>query len=392
MRDRAAVTYWQDFTTRHQFPVVFGRGLLAPDSDVLLNALCIQEPEKRHKILVVVDAGLAEAVPDLISRIVRHVDVHSCGMELICQPIVLPGGESVKDSDRFFWELMQKVQTLGVDRHSYVISIGGGSLLDLVGFVAATAHRGIRHIRMPTTVLAQCDSGVGVKNAINFGSSKNFTGTFAPPWAVLNDFDFLDVLPPRERISGMAEAVKVSLIRDREFFLFLESAVDRLAKFEREPVETLVLRSAELHMAQISRGGDPFENGSSRPLDFGHWAAHRLEVLSAYELRHGEAVAIGLALDAHYSALIGLLSTSDCERIVDVLNRLGFSLWHPALLEEDANGRRAVLKGLRQFQEHLGGCLTITLLSELGTGVDVHEIDEDTVLEAIGRLRERFAA
>jgi 3-dehydroquinate synthase len=187
----------------------------------------------------------------------------------------------------------------------------------------------------------------------------------------------------------MAEAVKVALIRDRSFFDWIEDNVASLARFDPAPLDHLIERSATLHMSQIAKGGDPFETGSSRPLDFGHWAAHKLEMLTRHALSHGEAVAIGMALDARYSVLSGLLSESDCKRVCDVLEALGFALWHDALALRGADGELEVLTGLREFQEHLGGELTITLLSGIGTGVDVHAVRRDLVQSAATWLCER---
>jgi 3-dehydroquinate synthase len=246
-------------------------------------------------------------------------------------------------------------------------------------------------------VLAQNDSGVGVKNAVNLRGYKNFVGTFAPPWAVLNDFDLLDSLPRRERIAGLAEAVKVALIRDGDFFRWIEANAERLVAFERPNLhgaaeEHMIRECARLHMRQIAHGGDPFEQGSARPLDFGHWSAHRLETLTRHHLRHGEAVAIGIALDSRYSVLAGLLPSGEEERIAALLEHLGFRIWHPALARRDEAGRPAVLCGLEEFREHLGGELTVTLLTAIGTGQEVHEIDTGLMMQAAGWLRAREGA
>ena len=261
----------------------------------------------------------------------------------------------------------------------------------MTGFVAATAHRGIRHIRMPSTVLSQNDSGVGVKNGINYKGLKNFVGSFTPPWAVLNDFDLLGTLSPRDRISGFAEAVKVALIRDKEFFLELEEMTEELIRFEPIAVERMIRRCAELHMTQIANSGDPFETGTARPLDFGHWAAHRLEGLTNYSLTHGEAVAIGIALDTYYSVLMGFLKDDHCERIVTLLQKLNFTLWNPMLKQKKtSNPYNAILSGLQEFREHLGGNLTITLLSNIGHGIEVNSMDTTSIIKAINWLEERF--
>jgi 3-dehydroquinate synthase len=232
---------------------------------------------------------------------------------------------------------------------------------------------------------------VGVKNGVNLYGQKNFVGTFAPPVAVLNDIEFIDTLETRDRVAGMAEAVKVALIRDGEFFVWLERNADALALFERQAMATLIRRCAELHMHQIARGGDPFETGSARPLDYGHWSAHKLESLTRHHLRHGEAVAIGIALDSRYSVLAGHLRAGEEDRIAFLLEHLGFKLWHPALEQTTPSGRHAVLQGLQDFREHLGGELTITLLAEVGTGVEVHEMDEALVVQSIDWLARRRA-
>jgi 3-dehydroquinate synthase len=212
-------------------------------------------------------------------------------------------------------------------------------------------------------------------------------GTFAPPAAVINDSAFIDVLPGRDKRAGMAEAVKVALIREGSFFEWLEAKAEALALFTSEPLDRLIRHCAILHMRQIAHGGDPFERGSVRPLDFGHWAAHKLEALSNYELRHGEAVAIGIALDTRYSVLSGLLAEGVDKRVRALLERLGFELWHRACDARDANGRLQLLGGLEEFRAHLGGELTITLLGDIGTGVEVHAMDEALILEALEWLR-----
>jgi len=387
--DAATTLYWQRFSVSYEYPVAFTRDLFTPENPLLADVVALREPRKRHKCLVYVDDGLARARPGLIPAITSYFDAHAVRMELLEAPIQLPGGEKIKRELTHIEAVQDAIHRLRVDRHSFVIAIGGGAVLDAVGLAAATAHRGVRHIRAPSTVLSQNDSGVGVKNAVNLNGVKNFVGTFAPPWAVLNDFALLDNLPRRDRIAGIAEAIKVALIRDGDFFVWLEANADRLATFEPAAEEQMIRRSAELHMHQIAHGGDPFELGSARPLDFGHWSAHRLEALTHNHVSHGEAVAIGVALDTRYSVLSGKLPEGDDVRVAALLEHLGLRLWHPALLKPDADGAPAILTGLREFQEHLGGALTVTLLRSIGAGVEVHEIDPEWVMQSIGWLRAR---
>jgi 3-dehydroquinate synthase len=379
----------QQFSVAYQYPVYFTEGLFDPGNPALVEALGRLEPDRRHRCLVFVDDGLLEADPGLAGRIVGYARQHAGRIQLVCPPVPVPGGERIKNELFFVEQMQRRLFEHRIDRHAYVIAIGGGAVLDAVGLVAATTHRGVRLIRVPTTVLAQDDSGVGVKSGVNLHGVKNFVGAFAPPFAVLNDLDLLHLLSPRDKVAGMAEAVKVALIRDGAFFAWLERHADDLLTFERAALARMIRRCAELHMRQIAHGGDPFETGSARPLDFGHWSAHKLESLTRHHLRHGEAVAIGIALDARYSVLTRLLRKGEEERICALLEHLGFRLWHPALDGRRADGRLEVLDGLREFREHLGGDLTVTLLEDIGRGVEVHEIDEATMLDAIAWLRER---
>ncbi len=389
MRDQWA---WQKFAVTFAFPVVFTRGLFDPANPVLADALRLHGATGPAQCLVVIDAGVAAARPGLADAAAAYAAARPDAMTLAAAPLVVAGGEAVKIDPAHLARIRAAILDARIDRHAHVIAVGGGALLDAAGFAAATAHRGVRHIRVPTTTLAQNDSGVGVKNAVNFGGAKNYLGTFAPPWAVLNDADFLATLPPAERIAGAAEAVKVALIRDGDFFRWLESAADALAAFEPAAEERMIRRCAELHMRQIGQGGDPFEAGSARPLDFGHWAAHKLEALTGYALGHGAAVAIGLALDARYSALAGMIAKADADRVAALLERLGFRLWHDALLRPGAGGGLALIDGLEEFREHLGGALTITLLSEIGVGVEVGRMDPALIAASLDWLAARARA
>jgi len=305
--------------------------------------------------------------------------------------MVIEGGERTKNSYFHVSEIHSHIDRYHIDRHSYVIAVGGGAILDMVGLAASTAHRGVRHIRIPTTTLSQADSGVGVKNGINAFGKKNFIGTFTPPFAVVNDYEMLDSLSDRDKRAGYIEAVKVALIRDSIFFNRIEQDAAKLAAFDPEAIHRLVHRCAELHMTHIATSGDPFEFGSARPLDFGHWAAHKLEQLSEYQIRHGEAVAIGIALDVIYSRKMGFLDAASSERILQLIESLGFELFANELLHVDSNQSLIILNGLEEFREHLGGRLAITLLRGIGSGFEVHEMCLPKVVEGIHELQERHA-
>jgi len=379
----------QHVVVEFRYPVRFTHGLLRPDNPILAEVV---QAKGRARMLVVIDQGVADAHPTLADDVEAYCAAHADALELTTAPLLVPGGEAIKNQTGAVEEIRAAIDVHGVDRHSYVMAIGGGAVLDAVGYAAATAHRGVRLIRVPTTVLAQDDSAVGVKNGVNAFGKKNFVGSFAPPDAVLNDFELLRTLSDRDWKSGISEAVKVALLKDPAFFAWMEHHAGDLNARDLGAMAHLVHRSAELHLNHIATSGDPFELGSSRPLDFGHWAAHKLEQLTHHELRHGEAVAIGIALDSTYSCLIGTLPHADWRRIVALFETLGLPIWHRDMATPGSGGRPAVLAGLEEFREHLGGRLTIMLLEGVGSGYEVHELDEAVLLEASDLLRRRSEA
>ena len=381
--------YHQEFSVRYDYPVHFTEHLFARDNPVFVQSIVRREPARRHRLVVFVDSNVAASWPTLVHDVAAYAEAHAESLELAGRPEVVAGGEHVKNDPALVTSLQRRLVELNVDRHAFVVGIGGGAFLDLIGFVAATTHRGIRHVRVPTTVLGQNDSGVGVKNGINAFGMKNLLGSFAPPFAVLNDADFLRTLHPRDKIAGIAEAVKVALIRDGVFFEWLDANAQALRECAPAAMARMIRRCAELHMRQIAHGGDPFETGSARPLDYGHWSAHKLEGLTGHELRHGEAVAIGLALDTRYSVQVGMLAPGGEERVYNLLKRLGFYLWHPAMETRDEQGRMLILRGIEEFREHLGGELNITLLRDIGRGEEVHAMDNNEILHAMAWLRRK---
>jgi 3-dehydroquinate synthase len=378
----------QRFSVEFEYPVAFVRSAFAPENETLTWAVTRREPRRRHPVFVVLDGGLVVARPELPQELARYLAHHAARLETRGEPFVLPGGEQCKNDPRLIERLHAELAHCHLDRQAAVVVVGGGAVLDAAGYAASTAHRGIRCVRLPSTVLAQCDGGVGVKNGINGFSAKNFSGTFAPPHAVIDDFELLRTLPLRDARAGMAEAVKVALIRDPALFEWLEANAGALSQAEPEALAILIRRCAGLHLAHIATGGDPFEAGSARPLDYGHWSAHKLELMSGHELRHGEAVAIGMLLDARYAEQHGLFPTSELERLRALLVKLGLPLVHPALSERRGQ-KLAVLAGLEDFREHLGGALSVTLLERIGRGREVADIDASGVEAAIHWLVEQ---
>ena len=378
----------QTFAVPYAFDVHFTRDVFAPDNDALATAMRPRLGGRPARALVYVDEGAIRQNPRLIQSIHLWFAAHEAdGVQLAAAPEVVTGGEALKGEIAILDKVGRACFDNGICRHSYIIIIGGGAVLDAVGFAASIVHRGIRQIRLPTTVLAQCDAGLGVKNGINRFGSKNFYGTFTPPSTIINDARFLESLDDRSWRAGIAEAVKVAIIKDAAFLTALSERAIKLRERDLVTMEWLIERCALLHLEHITKAGDPFEQGSSRPLDFGHWSAHRMETLSNHRLLHGEAVAIGVAIDSLYAVELGRITAEEGDLILTIFATCGFRLWDEVLDLRDAAGHRAVLVGLTQFREHLGGELTLAMPEGLGRRSDIHEFDEPLFERVLIKLK-----
>ncbi|GAB5444500.1 MAG: 3-dehydroquinate synthase [Fuerstiella sp.] len=374
-----------DFQVAFTHRLRFTNDVFGADRQQLLDVL---QPSNgpTAKVQFWIDESVAQANPDLRQRIHTLVQDNKETLELAGNIQLVPGGEDVKNDIHIIERMLKCFNHADLDRRSYVVVIGGGAVLDAVGFAAAIAHRGIRLVRIPTTTLAQGDSGIGVKNSINLFQKKNWVGTFAVPWAVVNDRRLIETLSDRDFCCGFSEAVKVALLKDADFFAQIENATQQIVK-RQNPCWDIIAASAHWHLQHITAGGDPFEMLEARPLDFGHWSAHKLETMTDFELRHGEAVAIGVAVDSVYSSLAHGLPTEDADRVLQCLHGLGLLTDHPALHDTSR-----LFAGLEEFRQHLGGRLTVTMLSGIAQPLDVHEIDPQRMTAAIEHVAGQVAA
>lgn len=374
------------FTVTFPHRLRYTADVLGPERDVLADLL---EPsdDRPARIQFFVDSHLATARPGLTAVLQEVASARPDRFESAGAVQVVPGGELVKNDPAHLERILRAFHDADLDRRSYVVVVGGGAVLDAVGFAAAIAHRGLRLVRLPTTTLAQADSGVGVKNAVNYFGKKNWLGAFAVPWAVINDAALLETLPDRDFVCGFSEAVKVALLKSPETFDRLCLTAAAIRRRDPDAALPMIRASVEMHLAHITRGGDPFEAREARPLDFGHWSAHKLEPMSGFALRHGEAVAIGVAIDAVYSSMAHGFPRHDASRVIRCLETLGFPLAHPSLRDS-----AALLDGLEEFRQHLGGRLTVTMLRGVGDPIDVHEVDRDLMHKAIESIATRAEA
>lgn len=389
MNAPASRAHVQSFAVQFDYPVVFTRGVFDPRNPALADVLTRRAADRRRvRVAFFADAGLQAAWPDLMERAAVYFRAHADRIETVGSPRVVPGGEPIKNDPRFVWKLAGELLRGGLDRHACVVVAGGGAVLDAVGFAAALPHRGLRLVRLPSTTLSQADSGVGVKNGVNRGAVKNALGVFAPPFGVVNDLDWLRTLSDADWMAGVAEAIKVAVIRDAAFFRELGALASDLRRRDDAAMERAVRRCAELHLDHIRTAGDPFEQGTARPLDFGHWSAHALESLSRNRVGHGAAVAFGIRLDTRYAWRRGWLDAAGAEAVTGLLDRCGFPKWHSALERRGRDGRPAVLEGIERFREHLGGRLALTFPRGIGWAFETDEVDPALVGRCLEELRQ----
>lgn len=369
--------FQSDIQIPRRHVVVFCDDAFGPQSDRWFDLL----PEGCHRILPVFDSGFDAAHPTCRPRVEAFLDAHPSRFDRALS-LVVPGGEVAKNDPKVVDSVLAAIHAENICRQSFVAIFGGGAVLDAVGFAASIAHRGVKVLRFPTTTLAQDDAGIGVKNGVNHHNEKNWRGVFAIPTAVINDFSLLASLSDRDWRSGFSEAVKVALLKDAREFELLEQHAETIARRSEVESQRAIMRSAELHWRHIVEGGDPFEDEIARPLDYGHWSAHRLERLTDGALKHGEAVAIGLGIDAALAVELGRSTPDFQRRVLGVLHKFGFTLDHPQL-----DDPAAIFMGIEQFRAHLGGALTLTLVAEPGVPFDIHDADFALISSAIERHR-----
>lgn len=360
------------------------RNCFTDDWDQVLPLL--KTDSAKARVQVWIDKSVVDSNPSVLTNLSRRLVESDHAVDLVAPIALVDGGEQIKNEPEAIESIFRAIDRDGLDRRSYILVIGGGAVLDAVGYAAAIAHRGIRLIRFPTTTLGQADSGVGVKNAINAYGKKNWKGTFSVPWAVVNDQSLIANLPDRDFRAGFSEAVKVSLLKSPSAFRFLCDHATSIANRDWSYVMPAIRSSVLMHLHHITHGGDPFEMQEARPLDFGHWSAHKLEHLTNFRLRHGEAVSIGVALDTVYSHLVYGLDRADLQRTLKVLTDLGLPIF------DDELNTQAIFDGLEEFRQHLGGRLTVTMLKAVGQNINVHEIDESAMKQSIEIVREQSLA
>ena len=287
--------------------------------------------------------------------------------------VELPDGEEHKNwrtLDRIFAELLEAQ----ADRRTIVVALGGGVVGDMAGFAASTYQRGVPHLQVPTTLLAQVDSSVGGKTAINHPLGKNMVGTFHQPAAVIVDTGTLATLPEREYAAGLAEVVKYGAIVDLEFLGWLEQHAPQLVARDPAALAHAIRRSCEIKADVVAR--DERESGVRALLNFGHTFGHAIESAAGYGTwLHGEGVAMGMALAARFSVRQGRIAAADAERLERLLARMGLPVRSPAFPLD------TWLEYMGRDKKNENGRITLILLERLGHAVVVRDAQEKELRE-----------
>jgi 3-dehydroquinate synthase len=345
----------------HQVQIALGRHHLSAmgEYDVIVGQVSNLTNFPMQNPIIVTDENVTKF----------HLDKIKQAVGSDAKEIIIPAGEEHKnlESISFLWKSFLEA---GLDRKSTVIALGGGVVGDMAGFAASTYMRGVNWIAVPTTLLSMVDASLGGKTGFDLPEGKNLIGAFYPPKLVLADPQLLKTLPEAELISGMAEVVKHGIISDPELFALCARGLD----WVKDNLEEVVKHAMAVKIKVIEE--DPYERGFRAALNLGHTVGHAVELVSRFELRHGEAVAIGLVAETKYSARVGLATVGLVDAVTESLKALGL----PIQIPEDMP-REKIIHAMRMDKKKNAKAIRFALPVEIGRVELVDVTDLESVLE-----------
>ena len=351
------------------YPIYVGLGMST------LLGTTLKQHNLAERVAIITDTNVARHHLKLIQKHLTHV-----GLDV--SSIVVPHGERQKSLSRanaIFTELLRQK----VGRKSTILALGGGVIGDLAGFVAATYHRGVGLIQVPTTLLSQVDSSVGGKVAVNHPLGKNMIGAFYQPAFVWTDMEMLKTLPAREIVCGLGEIVKYGVIRDAELFAFLEKNVEGVLKLEGEAVAYVQQRCCTIKAAITSE--DEKETGVRMILNFGHTVGHALEAAGNYRLlKHGEAVLLGMIAESYIATKLGMIPEDTYQRIINLIKRISLRVRYDTLRPS------AVLKAMTYDKKTVSGKKRFMLPTRIGEVKAVENIDTELIEESVHLILKKW--
>ncbi|CAA0083241.1 3-dehydroquinate synthase [BD1-7 clade bacterium] len=369
-----------------RFPVVFCDQGAEQAVDALSSFL--NSVQTTYQVAVCVDRGFVLQQSDKIDLLMlqlNELQKRRRRMQLVEAPLLITGGEDNKNT-QMTEQIFQQLMDAGVSKDGILVVVGGGSLQDLMGFVAASFRGGLQVVRMPTTVRSQIASPVVVSCGVNAFHQRNLLGALHVPSAVVIDPCFTASLPHRDRRAGIAEAVKVALAYDREFFQWIEAHAQRFQTSSDGGLHALINRAAQINICQRDASSEPDAFCSGAGL--GLWAANKLEAMNR-DMRYGEALALGLSIDAAYAMSAGFLQKQKLERILTLLETLGFDCWHASASQRTADGQWVLYGGVEEYTRcHADE--RVPVIVNLGEIVSIDVIDRGLLMQATDYLRSRY--
>ncbi len=388
----ASYTFWQEPTSRYQTDaaghlqiradasrqmdqrIIFTRNLFEPANRTLINLV------EAHHAFFILDRAVASLGP--------AIQAYADHWKIPTKIVFLKEGEQNKTLEEVV-RLLNDAETFGLDRRSYFIAIGGGALMDVVGFTASIFRRGVPYIRVPTTLLGQVDASVGVKTGINYGGIKNLVGTFVGPAAVINDIQFLCSLSQRQLASGLSEVIKATAVRDTAGFARLEQSYPDVLKINHtgagaSDVQQIVEIGLRNHLEELEK--DFYEVSLKRILNFGHEFGHRLEAAAHGRLAHGEAVALGMLLATEIGFQKGITPLETRNRLYRLIENVGLPVYDEMMTPQ------VLFPAVEEARKHQGGNFNLVVPTSIGQATflqDVSEHDLQKALKALGDAPER---
>ena len=348
---------------QRSYPICIRRGLLSHFGELLT-----QNWQGSH-LVILSDENVAPLYMQTVCDAI--------GTESKIDQIVIPAGESYKTLQTFE-QICTRLLEYRTERDALLVALGGGVVGDIAGFVAASYLRGIAFAQIPTTLLAQVDSSVGGKTAVNHALGKNMIGAFYQPRCVVADLNTLDTLPPRHYVAGLAEVIKYGLIADANFFTWLEDHVEALLAHDDETLCYAIERSCAIK-AEIVAADELEQTGKRALLNLGHTFGHAIEATLGYGFwLHGEAVGCGLALAAQLSLNLGYLPKQSLDRIVTLLSRCGLATSKPTTLDP-----QALLDAMTLDKKNKGGRQHYILLRAIGDAFQTNQVEIQAVKDVL---------
>ena len=350
---------------KRSYPIYIG-------SNLLNQSQLYRQHIKAKQVIVVTNETIAPLYLETILKNLPGLDVET---------VILPDGEQFKTLE-YVAHIFDKLMASKFSRNATLIALGGGVIGDMGGFAAACYQRGIAFLQIPTTLLAQVDSSVGGKTGVNHPLGKNMIGAFYQPQCVIADADVLDTLDDRQLSAGLAEVIKYGLIRDAEFFEWLENNINALLARDRQALAFAIERSCLNKAGIVSE--DETETGVRATLNLGHTFGHAIETGTGYgTYLHGEAVAIGTCLAADLSRRKGWLNDADVERIIELFKRCNLPTFPPEQIDSDR-----FLELMAVDKKNVDGQIRLILLKKIGEATlptDVEKILLIQTLKTYGR-------